>query len=442
MALHRVDISQDETTVGVFLASRVEGLPALLACGGVLHFTRGGERTEVSEEGYSVHRGDFVFVADQCPTGQAQTVTTRDFPSDFAFIMASDAFGTNARHYMNRRPVTTVAANQGSLHAIVQAVHAGAAITAPIRDLVIVSHASAGGFLFFKLFDSSAAGSVSFEDLKGYLLNASRPTITTRILRQGANVHIRGCNIGNATPFLEKIKRVFGNHVTVTAPKFLTEYGFFQEGSTTTRWESLAYAFTLRRAQQAASRQALITLFRQAHFADVHGTPIPDANWNTWVPQNIHANSSTTHACTNPVHANAPAMRDFKYFAPARRRIGPYDLELEEEPATDAEKRQILRDSLPRLESMQDSYEFPEYEWYGFESAEDLVDSIRWTFTWNDEEDGGLLRCVGSWHEYQVRVPITDTGNTLLVNIVDPQNPRQFLRQDLVETDTTFFGSA
>ncbi|MBT8399864.1 MAG: hypothetical protein KJO98_05255 [Rhodothermia bacterium] len=437
MPLHPVNINQEETTVGEFLTSKgVTGLPALLACGGVVHFTRGGERNDVSDEGHTITRGDFVFVADQCPTGQGQTVNVTVAPTDFAFVVPGDGFGVNARNYLNRRPTTRVITGVNSLDAILNVIESGAQISVPIDDIFIVSHANVGGFLFFKLNNADPDNQINFAELDQYASQATRPQITSRIMRDTANLHIRGCNIGQAQPFLDKLKEIFGGNVTVTAPKFFDFFGFFQRGSTITRFECFLYLFNILSPTAIGSRPQLVDRFRQASFEDFDGNAMPD-QWNTWVPRNINANSETVHPCTSPIDPAMTIEREYRHRH--RNPLFRYRVTMDAEPPA-AQRVDILRSVLAQDPLMQTSHAFPQYKWFGYQSLNDFVDGLSWNCVWNAA--AGEMRCAGSRHEYELRIPVTDASNNLLVNALPNAGSRQFQRQDLLETDSRFFGSA
>jgi hypothetical protein len=442
MPLHRVDINKDETTAGAFLKSKMDAslIKTMLGCSGIIHFTRGGERSEVTDEGHTLHRDDFVFVADQCPTGQAQTVATPDIPRDFAFVIPGDSFGTNARNFMNRRPSTEAITGVDTLDAILQAISGGARISAPIKDIVIVSHANTGGFLFFNLDGRDGDGQIDYAELEGYAGRTSKPEITKRILRDGANVHIRGCNIGNAQPFLDKLKEAIGSHVTVTAPKFFDQFGNFSRGTTITRYECMLYLFGVF-SQAALNRTEVIARLKAkapSSFRNFDGKPVPD-EWETWVPRNVGVSSETAHPCKNPIDSEMVVNREFKH----RHRTGlySYTIDLEEAPPNaHAERVAILKTVLKQDPLMSASHAFPQYKWFGYESFDAFVDGLHWDFAWNGRRKE--LGCTASRHEYEVRIPITDAGNNLFVNVLPDAGTRKFSRTDLVETDGRFFGRA
>ena len=87
-------------------------------------------------------------------------------------------FGFNAKKYMDRRPETrTVDFTNtiNSLDAVLRTIVSGSQIATPIKDVVIVTHAGEGGFLFMNLRNNSPHRQISYYDLDAYLNDQNRP---------------------------------------------------------------------------------------------------------------------------------------------------------------------------------------------------------------------------------------------------------------------------
>lgn len=447
MPNYPVRISEEQITVGQFLRQRSlrprfqnpdTRIPLMLGCQGIVHYTRSGTRTVVSSEDYQMQNGDFLAVADEGSSGEAACFVTGFNASDFAFVIPTDTFGTNARQYMNRRPETVPVTGCNSLNSILNAIVSGSQITTPINDIIIVSHSNVGGFLFFRLFDTSRNAQINYEELNGYINNTERPQITDRVIRNNANIHIRGCNIGWAEPFLRLIKRLFGDAVTVTAPRHVDGFGHFWRGQTSYRYEWMLYYFLLLRKEQVTDRDELISLFYNAGFTDIFGSSIGESNWNSWIPQNINTSSSTRHELTSPLDPEMYIDREFRFLQDNNMyEYGIDDLDSEPDGTGDPDPRiEILRDHLRTEPTMLETHEFPEYRWFGYNSLDDFVDNISWTFNWSN----GVLTCNGSRCLYEVRIPITDGDNNLMLNAFLDAGERQYEHHDMLETDTRFFG--
>jgi hypothetical protein len=443
-------VNQNQTSVGEFLrqrsiSPRIQNpntrVPELLQCHGVVHYTRSGTRTVVSDESFQVERGDFLVVADVCATGESQTIVAAFQSSDFAFVIPRDTFGTNAENYMNRRPETRTIVSSGtinSLDAILSTIISGPLITTPIKDILIVSHANGGGFLFMKLRNNSQSDRISYDELENFFNEQNRPQMNSRYIRDNANIYIRGCNIGKESRFLSLIKRLFGNNVTVTAPKHIDRFAFITYGSTTHRYENMLYHFIIYNRTALANKQQVVDAFynRTPSFEDVFNHSITEAQFDSWVPQNINNNSTANHPCSNPIDNHLTVEREFRH-----RIDNPlynYNITLESNPQDD-QRIGILRGFLSSDDTMKSSHTFPAYEQLGYSSLDDFVDNLNWQFNWNNSSN--TLNCRGSRHSYELRIPITDANNILFVNAFLNTGNRQYVYQQILETDSRFFGS-
>lgn len=448
-------VNEDQTTVGEFLRKPSLTPPIenadtrvtdLINCQGVVHYTRSGTRTEVSEESFQIERGDLLSVAAVCATGSSQTIVAAIQASDYAFADPRDQntgnpFGFNAKNYMNRRPQTRTVDFSNtidSLDAVLRTIVSGNQISSPINDVIIVTHAGEGGFLFLKLRNSNQFRQISYYDLETYLNDQNRPQITPRQIKNDANIHIRGCNIGKESRYLELVKRLFGNNATVTAPKHLDNYSFFRSGTTIHRYEHLSYCFTAFNKTALANKQQVVDAFNNhsPSFEDIFANAITNTLFNTWVPQNINNNSVATHPCSNPIDNALTVTREYRHRFD--NQLYTFDIDLDSNPPAN-QRIDILKDALRQVDTMKSSHNFPEYHQFGYSSLNEFVDNLNWNFNWNNSNK--ILHCSGSRHLYQLRIPITDENNNLFLNAFLDTGNRQYVHQQLVETDSRFFES-
>src|SRR5436190_15042005 len=99
-------------------------------------------------------------------------------------------------------------------------------ITKPIGDLLIGTHANEEGQLSIPMFPGQSDWT-KFETLEDTLSDAKKSIkIPDGLIGFTAGdpishaVHLKGCNVGNAQPFLIKLEDAFGGNVNVTAQKF------------------------------------------------------------------------------------------------------------------------------------------------------------------------------------------------------------------------------
>ena len=476
MATYVVTISQDDQTeisVGDFLrqaglspafADPDTRIPALIGVQGIVHYTRSGTRTAVSSEDYAMQRGDILTVLDSAPSGENRehmVITSRDV----ALTVHSDTFGTQAHRYMERRPGTTAitGTDAHSMESIIQALVSGANIATPINDVIIVSHANVGGALMFRFTSSVPADAgaddyrrsnyITYAALRAYIDDATRTQITDRTIRSDANIHIRGCNVGRATPFLELLQELFGGSVTVTAPKHVDSFGYIGGGAH--RAEFMLRCFTLHTGTPPADRDALVELFRQDTEID---SVLSGQDWASWVSSTISNNGQTAYSCTIPGGVEMSVYAEYRHErhnglyaytvgGVATQPRDPSEPEETEEPEEEEEEEEeyvpttleVLREALDAEPDMQSSHPSPDYQQFSYRSLDDFVDGLDWNCTW--DEGAQTLECVGSRHKYELRVPIVDSSNTLMANIlIGGSGQMQYVHHGIVETDTDLFG--
>lgn len=467
--MHRYPILE-QTTVGEFL--RQTGLqppiqdadtliPGLLQCNGIVHETRSGDtRTIVHEEDYALKIGDFLVVQEECPTGEEQTITIDVDSSDFAFIMGSDSFYSRASAYLGRRPSTIVVprGNIDSLEEIVQTILTGPQITMPISNIIIVSHA-AEELLSFKLTNDSSETKIYPDLLCPYVSNTERPQIGDRVISNSANIHIRGCNIGNHEQFLRFIKDVFGGSVTVTAPKHIDFFGGFNYDVGRGRFEYMLYHYTVLTQARVSSKEELVGLFRDKYEleTDINGTLLTEANWTEWLPAEnaLHPSGGSTrvrsshrHGCSSPIDSAMHVSREYRYESqnPYTFLLSSWQQPGTDPPAEESERLDNLRTVMEGLDDMQTNYpssacQYPYYTRWGYDSFDDFFDALNWSTNWSSSTR--IMTCTGTRHQYELRIPIADDQNSLMINAILNTGDREYMPNchDIEETDTDFFAS-
>jgi hypothetical protein len=115
------------------------------------------------------------------------------------------------------------------------------------------------------------------DELVGF--SAAAPAPTARAF------HVKGCNLGQATPWLIKLREALGGHVRVSAPKHyhgVSTNG--TEGVTAIEiLEWMAYEFVVFQKTPFANRNALAAAFHAKGFTRPDGTPIPRADFLAWL---------------------------------------------------------------------------------------------------------------------------------------------------------------
>jgi hypothetical protein len=235
-------------------------------------------------------------------------------------------------------------------------------------------------------------------------------------------VRLRGCNIGKARPFVEKLQEAItpaGGMLNTTSPLHFDEFHGITGGTV----EYLAHKFTLKVAQKflrpdgSADRDALLAAFDTARFTYLDGTGIPAAAWAGWVPSNIHPpqarwkQSFDMQVDLNPAVGTQTTVtihREYRY------ETVPFSWDWRApDPGNHHDRLEVLRTTLPQgrvpntptgRRLYDPSYPWPLYERYGFTSIDDMVDNLNWTVTFSK----GVLHFRATRREYTVMLPITD----------------------------------
>ena len=355
---------------------------------------------------------------------------------DYLFVPGTSASEVLGSRVISRRPNTTLItrpAAQNHLAGLLAHLTTNGTITRPIGDILLVAHGLENGTYFIPL-SRTLAAPVDFEIADD--ANTSNVVRMTAPLLAPAGggamntitVRLRGCNIGKARPFVEKLRDAMtptGGTLNMTAPLHFDEFHDITGGTV----EYLAHKFSLKVAQQfldahgAADRPALLAAFDAAGFTYLDGTAIPTAAWGNWIPNNIHPSgarwrqSFNTQVDLNPAVGTQTTVtihREYRY-----ERI-PFSWDWgAPNPGNHPAQLDVLRNTLPQgtvppsgRHLYDPSYPWPLYERYGFTDINDMVDNLNWTVTFSS----GRLHFRTIRHEYTVMLPITDPP-------VAPANP-------------------
>ena len=237
----------------------------------------------------------------------------------------------------------------------------GATVTHPIGDILLVAHGLEFGQYYIPL--SARVGSPCDYEIAVTADAADTIRLPPSLLRadpadplQTITVRLRGCNIGKARPFVEKLQKAMtptGGSLNLVAPLHFDEFHAIHGG-----WvEYLAHKFTLRVAQQFKNsagkddRAALLAAFDSAGFTYLENTAIPAASWNNWVPSSIHPSADHWRQSFDFTVDLSPAAnaqttvtihREYRYEQlPVTWTWSAPD------PGTDASRLELLRTSLP-----------------------------------------------------------------------------------------------
>ncbi len=370
---------------------------------------------------------------------------------DYAFVPGTTDYELAMQALLRNRLQTEVTSSGAhNVAAFLAQLHSSATVAKPISNILISSHASDQGWLLIDL-DSSTNGQISYEDLDAVRISTSinvpGALINPRPNDGAGNpipafVHIKGCRIGTATPYLQLLKTALGGSVRVTAPKhFHGNYGFPGDGYV----EYLAYSYEINRKTAFANRAAAIAAFKAGGFTRIDNSAIPDAKWNTYIPQNISAAKTQVNhqvVLAQPINGRTAISNLNGEFRHKRASFGPFEIDYGSgSPPTNAAQQlseirnSFLTDSQNRWS---DTHAFPVFRRLGYANFTDFMDGMQWQMAVN----GSVLSATGLRHEYTCIVPITDPANNQLFFNFYPNSGSGLSPITLLqESDARFFAT-
>lgn len=355
---------------------------------------------------------------------------------DYGFAPGRGALAL-LRSLLNRRANTTVVNSRNIQHlrAFVSHLTNNDEVARPIDGAILGSHANSKGDLISMPMFRGQAGATDFEVLVETISTAANSiAIPDAVIGYNDGdpitheVNIKGCNIGRATPFLEKFKEALGNHVLVSAPKHFYEMsGVGTEGIC----QYLAYEWKVIHPSRFVNRAALVTAFEGAGHSFYEGTAVPAAFWNTqqsqlaapnrpiawqrnWIPAKIRRSRRwVRRAPLNPAIGRRRTLRtvqEFRVNDLTYRYTITYP-RASDIPGTDAARQAAVRAQISALPEMQATHDFPIYERYGYADLNAFYAGM----TWRYRTSRNVLIGTGKHYIYTVVVPICDlqTGDLL-----------------------------
>ncbi len=375
----------------------------------------------------------------------------------FAFAPGVTPYDRFAKRLFTNRPNTQLIDRRGTttVAEFFNHLSTAASITLPAEELLIASHGNDRAWMQIHL-DSTQREDTDYE-----VAEAAAKSGSTRLPKNvnhntdgtlaSTSVNFRGCQIGAAAPFVDKLKEAFGGESPTTAPKHFQEiYSLRNAGM----MEFLVYSFSFESRTALSDKAAVVDAARSQRFTFRDGsTIVPDAVWTTWVPRDVgigHRKSKKVFIALGRTLGTLKRILTAVEFRHDRRQAGPFRIPgLPSMPAKD-DRLDTLRQSLKseaaaKPESMFSSeHPFPLYERYGRSDLDDFVDGLEWAFSW--EMKTRAMICVGQQHEYSILVPITDpldldTGR-LIYNFYPPTGSAHTAVDELLTSDATMFHKA
>lgn len=443
---------------------------ALLKCG-ALELIRGGTKSALTKEDNRVKDGDQIEI--QSPLSSQCTKSVENIPEtdyrDYAFAnpKPADDYEKFLIKYLELHPQIILLSNFSvdTLASFIRSLKKDDRLAHPIRHLIIASHASRTGRLALRLSTGSSLKEITFEDLESavttkvleidpQLLEPRPKNASSQVI--AAQVHIKGCNIGNpiAMPFLQLLKKALGGKVGLTAPKFFhslkTVNDVKRRGRTVISrklveiWEFFSYEFVLFRTSKLRNKTDAVAAFNTVpSLTRIDGSSVPQADWERWIPRTLPGENKMAKVDVPVISSlsNKSNSADAQFRYQKTFFLGEewHKIPLASDPGTDVKRKEEIKNKLVSLDKRYSAtHPFPMYARTGFKSIDDYFDSYDWKFKPFDTKKNELSFS-GTRHEYTVLAPIVDPGtNGLFMNLF-PVSGSPMIQ--LTEGDTRFFTS-
>ena len=195
-------------------------------------------------------------------------------------------------------PTTNLLKTTGTLEAFLGDLTDAFRATRPVPEIIIASHAAESGWLSIALLDG-VENEVQWDALAGAGTRLNIPAEALKdpsAVLHPAVVRIRGCRIGIAPKFVDKLKQALKlAHVSkIVAPKHFQGAGTWRDlqGVIVGRTESLAYCFESYSlanvigsfmSDTGVPRTTVVQEFSGDSHQRFDGTPVPGTQWLQWL---------------------------------------------------------------------------------------------------------------------------------------------------------------
>jgi hypothetical protein len=424
----------------------------LIKYGAVLVSRSNGIIPSSLDERTHLKAGDLVSIEDPLPEKCQAELADMEF-GDYAFVPGKSLYEKSLAATLGLRPKTVVL-EASSLKSFIEGLAKSTRLTRPIRALIIGAHASSWGGLDIPIDMETEDNNIGYEDLidardKGSIKVPSdlRPRDKSGKPIPVA-VHVRGCNIGEDTPFLQMLKAALSVDL-VTAPR---HFHYVAEMTRPAgRMEYMCYNFRICSKTQLKTRDQILHEFAITQFPPrLDGKPVPQESWPKWLPKTVNVrekdkDQSIGVQVISPLTGKREPYGYFRYQPNSLWRV-TQKFCCEEDPGTPEKRRTLVRDFLEKDPKFSQDYGSPVYKRYGCQSLADFMNAWEWQIDWIEADK--VLQVQATRHEYIMEPPVTDpkTGSVFL-NFYPTRDPRtpdiepKPLIQ-MTEDDDRFFGRA
>ena len=439
-------------------------IPILALNGGVKVF-RGKQELALRDASVALKAGDTVRLIVPMPKACAEALQREVNVNwrDYAIVPGDSKYDLQLKKFIQARTNTVLLKDlqMQTLQGFVRGLASSLEITRPIRDLLVVSHASNRGSFRMWLYPPTdaevskakaenkklEAPYIHYEDLEEAVKNKSIvldvALMYPRPVESGGITHphlrLLGCEVGGQAPYMQKLKEALGGKIEISAPKHRLVGASFVVSVASLQGEVAYMAYNFRAqfptppklGPAARTKRALIDAFvdlvknKQPGFVLENGSAVPATAWTRWIPTDLNAkpivkSADTAREFPNTVTAplrklrmNAP--RQFGYIKQRHYYDGPSVISFKNDTGDEAKRKEAVKAFLEKIPVFSAKHPFPEYVRNGYATMDEFMDGWNWQFTYDTKLKRLTYNPIRD--EYHVWQPITRVaGNTLIWN--------------------------
>jgi hypothetical protein len=209
-------------------------------------------------------------------------------------------------------------------------------------------------------------------------------------------------------------------------------------------FEFLDYDLQLRLQTQIMTTKEAVTAYTSAGFTDIYGQPIAAAFFQAGIPKNVQQQGEQSVPTTVKVpfagNKNFKTQLSFRYHQQSFR-SGMSTFPLDPDPRQQAGRiAALLKEFLTSKKTwplFAADHAYPEWMRLGYSSMAEFMAGYDWTFQYDQQKK--TLSFNGDRHVYDVLLPITESGSTILMCNFYPTSSQGAVFESLDWYDTRLY---
>ena len=343
--------------------------------------------------------------------------------TDHAFAPGTSAFDVRAQYFLTLRPNTrlTRGAQRRSIKNFIDHLEADAAVSLPVGDLFIATHANNFGWIQINADNIARTRQGTWYEAAEEVDASGGIEVHARLLTpvgggpvERRTLRILGCNVGAAEPFVDKLSDALGPNVNIRAPRHLNVLVRRRHGV----FEHLNYAFTVSMHDPVPTRDALVAAFRDSGKSFYDGSAVPEQLFETCIRRNLSRNFLVQQGQVSSYNAHGRPRLDRRIEKERRLKTGVrlkhstdgltdvVTYPLGRTPPPDHQTRLAdLRQFFSQAPLFSTNHRFPLFRRFGFADLSAFMAGFRWRFVVERQR----MTFTASRHVYRLSVPVVDT---------------------------------